>query len=442
MAKEDERFWVQQEADAKKLLDKMDEHLTDAKESYKKARDLMLMGMDLVGGAILMGLAEATGTALNKFAGSMNPVGSVGEASKGLSSLAKDLKAETKSTPTTTATLTTDTSGNSSTTAVATTNLGGEANETSQKQKAESKKKLLTSKLAATFIREAKSKTDEATKSNIKPEPTKQATETTSRSSSGYGEYDLSVEVIKIIFGLPKGINWDLVTSSDTNKASELVTASHALSRILKSFKPRKGGLASQLLIVTVAETIGVAEELEAEGAKSTQLSKWEKPTRQSAVYKDWDNCITRCSTNAIALDAALQAVPGGVGTHGVSLTTPQQTPEEKIANMNCKQSIAEQNVKSATQKLTSTQETYKATLDTYRKTADNLKDVKETLQAACAEIAALDAKKLDRIRKLVVFFGNLTAMIDMSNDAFFNQQRQILSEYNTNAEEMVHKIV
>jgi hypothetical protein len=121
----------------------------------------------------------------------------------------------------------------------------------------------------------------------------------------------------------------------------------------------------------------------------------WTKPDQKSDLYKDWDTRITRCQQNAAALDSASQTIPGGVGTRGVSLIIPQQTPEEKIANSNYKQSIAEQTVKSATTKLNSTQQVYTATLDTYRKTSESLKSVSEDLQKAREEIAKLEAGKM-----------------------------------------------
>jgi hypothetical protein len=79
-------------------------------------------------------------------------------------------------------------------------------------------------------------------------------------------------------------------------------------------------------------------------------------------------------------------------------LSVPQQTPEEKIANSNYKQSIAEQTVRSATTKLNSTQQTYVATLETYCRTAEGLATVSENLEKARQEIKSLDASKLSLV--------------------------------------------
>jgi hypothetical protein len=181
-------------------------------------------------------------------------------------------------------------------------------------------------------------------------------------------------------------------------KPSEITTLSFALGRILKDFRPKKNALTSQLLIATVTEAIGVADELEAEAAKANGLAVWTKPDRKSDASKDWDARIFRYHQNALALDSASQANPGGVGTRGKSLSVPPQTPEEKIANSNYKQSIAEQTVRSATTKLNSTQQTYVATLETYRKTAEGLATVSENLEKARQEIKSLDASKLSLV--------------------------------------------
>ena len=375
-----------------------------------------------------MAVAESAGTAVNTYVAASNPIGAVGDASKGLLSLVKELKDDKAANDKSKDKDSEAQKGNGTKIDGKTDEPAGAAvTETAQKEAAEKKKQILTTTLARRFTRRARPKTTEGVlDNNEKPktagEKAKETEETTKAAEenpkNGYGEYDLSgkfmaddpalavaptvsasIELLKnIVVGLPTGINWDSVIPKDPNSASELATINYTLGRTLRDFKPRKDALASQLLVATVTEAIGIADELEAEGAKSTELRKSERPTRQSTIYKEWDESITRCYQNAVALDAASQAVPGGVGTRGVSLSLSQQTPEERIANTNYKQSIADQTVKSATNKLNSTRETYVATLGTYRETANNLQQVKETLQLARAEVARLDAKKLNLV--------------------------------------------
>ena len=457
LTEDDEKFRVKQETTAKAELDKMDKALTDAKDNYKKALDGMPTGMELVGGAILMGLADSAGTALNTYAAAANPIGSVGTASKGLSALVKELKddgntkagkAANGTNGTTNGTTTNGTNGTTNGTAAADGTLAGDQT-TKPQEEAQKKTTMLSAKLASVFVRRAKPKATDASdaqkpageskaeetskpKTEEKPAEKPATADTAPAKAATYGEYDLSgrfmtddpafaiasaanaaIESVKnIIVGLPTGINWDAVISKDTNAPSELRTATYTLERTLKDFKAKKGALASQLLIATLTEAIGVAEELEEEAAKGSKLGSWEKPTRKSPQVKDWDERISRCHLNSTALDGAAASMPGGVGTRGASLfSPPQQTPEEKIANSNYKQSVAEQTVKSATTKLHSTQATYTATLDSYQRSTDVLRDVQGALQTTRNEIAGLKASKLSLVRIFSPFSSSMLTL-------------------------------
>jgi hypothetical protein len=429
-----------------------------------------------------MSLTEAAGTALNTFAASSNPVGSVGTASQGLTGLLKEIKDEGKNVASKDNKGTETKPSTGSTTKPATL----DDKQSPAAVEAEKNKSEVVGKLTGTYVRRAKPKSatrsasadrsssaaaqkapaagtggketavEPATNGKASvPAPPQEAPEA-KPDTKGYGTYDLSgkfmkddpalsiapavataVEQLKnIIVGAPEGIDWDAVVpkqGKDGPSATVLETASFTLTRLLRDFRPRAGGLASQLTVAALTEAIGIADEVEAEGAKAAELTTWVRPSRKSELYKDWDARISRCSHIAIALDSASQNLPGGVGTRGVSLA-PQPTAEEKVANANYKQSVIEQTVKSATSKLQSTQTTYLGTLETYQKMSEMVKETSDSLATARREIAELTANNLnleaikkvlvrcigylielkDRIRSLVVFFGTLASMIDI----------------------------
>ncbi|KAJ4315052.1 hypothetical protein N0V84_008564 [Fusarium piperis] len=441
LAADEEKFRLKQEEDVKKELNKIGTHLDDAKKNYQKALDDMPAGMDLVGQQILMGLGEAVSSAITIGAAAgaayINPVAGVGTSVK---TLAEEFRKADQA------------PGGGKPNSTSTTTKDGKA-KVPDADTANERKSQTLSKLTTEFIRRAKPKDGEAETASMEAPPASKDGST----PASYGAYDLSGkfypddaalgivpgikasidELKNIIVGAPDGINWAAVIAPEDpakGTVSECRRISHALHRLVQDMRPRKGGLASQLTTAIVTEAIGVADELEAEAENSKDLKTWRKPDVNSAFYKDLEMRISRCASTALALDTVSKSTPGGVGAAGASLSVSQQTPEEKIASMNHKASIAEQTIKSATVKLESSQQMYAATLETYQKQTERVLLVQDNLMRARQQVTSLTNEKLtlvvvkkvlvecisylsdlkDRIGKLVIFFSGLTNMIDV----------------------------
>ncbi|KAF2010100.1 hypothetical protein BU24DRAFT_428135 [Aaosphaeria arxii CBS 175.79] len=435
LAQDESDFRKEQETAVKTELDKMNTHLNDAKTNYQKAIDAMPTGMDLVGQQVLMSLGEAASGAITIGATAaatyVNPVGGVTSGVKTLTDEVRKFNHESSGPkPPPSDPKSTDKSTDSS-------------EKGPDPEKASAKKSAILAKLTTTFIRRAKPKGEKT------EEPAKDAEKETYYDLSGKFYADDSALIIApavktatdelkaIIVGSPEGIRWDSVLppkDETQGKISEVARLSHTLDRLLKDMKPKKGGLASQLMNAIVTEAIGVADELEKEAENAKDLSGWVKPDRKSQFFTDLDTRITRCASTALALDTVTKSTPGGVGAGNASLMAPSQTPEEKIASMNSKAAVAEQAVKSATTKLLSTQQTYAATLETYQKQTEQVLLVQDNLLRARQQVTALTSDKLtletvrkvliecisyltdlkDRIGKLVIFFSGLTNLIDV----------------------------
>jgi len=361
--------------------------------------------MDLVGQQILMGLGEAVSSAITIGAAAgaayINPVAGVGTSVKTVADEFRKATANDQA------------SGGVKPSTTRTTTKDGKAKLPDAEASNEKKSQTL-SKLTTEFIRRVKPRDSEADTASKDATPASKDSST----PASYGTYDLSGkfypddaalaivpgikasidELKNIIVGAPDGIKWDAVIApTDPAKGivSECRRLSHTLNRLVKDMRPRKEGLASQLMTAIVTEVVGVADELEAEAENSKDLNAWKKPDVNSAFYKDLDMRISRCASIALALDTVSKTTPGGVGAGGAALNVSQQTPEEKIASMNHKASIAEQTIKSATVKLESSQQMYAATLETYQKQTEQVLLVQDNLMRARQQVTSLANEKL-----------------------------------------------
>ncbi|KAI1810151.1 hypothetical protein GGS20DRAFT_595000 [Poronia punctata] len=437
---------TKQETEAKTALTKMDKEIVEAKETYKKALDAMPTGMDLVGQQVLLGLGESVGACLQigatAAAGAINPIGGVaaganalrGEVDRYSQSSKQQEGGTTQPKPT------------------------GKSNGTSPKDTKSPRRptRLLPRRSDQPYWQSLPQPFEEEQPARATPKVNGESKSDAKPKDKDYGTYDLSgqyvaddkalsiapaiktviEEIKKIAVGSPEGIKWESVlkpTDPAKGSVSDLAQVNYTLDRLLKDFRPTKGGLASQLAVAIMTEAIGVADDLETEAAKGASLGTWTKPDRKSDFFKDLDARITRCASTALALDSASKSTPGGVGGGSASLHPPKPTTEEKIANMNYKASVAEQAVKSATTKMLATQETYKATLDTYMKQSEQLLQVQDNLLKARQEVESLTAEKMtlesvkktlvqcigylaelkSRISNLVIFFSSLKNLID-----------------------------
>lgn len=204
-----------------------------------------------------------------------------------------------------------------------------------------------------------------------------------------------SVGLIKtFVVALPTGPNWDSAIRKDPSSPSELEAVSGFLGRLLRDFVPRKDGVASQLLVATIKEAIGVTNEIWEHSKKS------DKPTRESTTFKSWEERISRCYLSVVALDAASQSIPGNLGTQGVSLDSQKESPETRIQDAGNKQVAAEQIIRCNTTSLSNSRQAYVATLEAYHNSSANLQRIQNTLAEARAEFKSLEASKLSLVSK------------------------------------------
>ena len=194
-------------------------------------------------------------------------------------------------------------------------------------------------------------------------------------------------------------VQWDRVVAKpgDAAAPSSATAIKAQLDRKKAAFKADKKGLASQLMVRILDESIAIVSELLEEAKKSNQVQEWIKPDSNSAVVTNWDKRVTTCSDAATSLrqqgNATPGAIPGGVG----SLFAPKSDAVVQ-AETNERSNLLSETVKSATTKLTSAQEVYKATLSTYKEMKDKSIQLHQDLIAAQATIKQLELDKINQV--------------------------------------------
>ncbi|KAI0388802.1 hypothetical protein F5Y17DRAFT_179388 [Xylariaceae sp. FL0594] len=442
---------VEQETKAKDRLTEMDKQVAEARDLYKNALNAMPGGIGLVGQRVLRGLGESVSSCLQigtaAAAASVSPVeGAIAgtcalkaEVDRYAPALNRDSGAGAKvkqpadkSTPP----KETDT-------------------KTASRAAASARRSALLSKLTTAF-----------------------ACHPTADASKNYGTYDLNgrymaddralsitpairaliEETKQIVVGYAEGINWDAVlkpTGPARGTISELAQVSYTLNRLLEDFRPAEGGLVSQLAVAIMTEAIAVAGDLEAEAVKGAGLSNWAEPDRTSDFFMDLESRIARCSSAALALDAASKATPGGLRLGSTSLHSPKPILEGEIAGTKYKATAVEYTVKSANTKMLMTHEARKATLVALLKQREQLLQVLNNLRKARQEVESITIEKmtLDMIRKtllqcircavefknrvsgMVVFFSSLKTLVDMcikSHLLPFHKELEIYARQNS----------
>ncbi|RAL01388.1 uncharacterized protein BO80DRAFT_434625 [Aspergillus ibericus CBS 121593] len=417
----------------------MKTQLDDAKEDYKRALNDMPKGIDMVGQQILLGLGQAANSAITigatAAAAYVSPMSGFSNGAKTLSAEVEKWAPEIKKVAAAT--------GGATTTPSSEPAAGEAASATGDKptRMAIVKKASLFAKLKAPFVRKAKPEGDAAA------DP---AASTTYDLSGSFSRKDPALSIIasvkvnidavkEILVGSPEGIRWEATQPpKDPAKgtATELERLHFNLTRILKSFTPMKGGLASQLTMAVLQEAIAVAKELQAEAAKSSTMGAGARVDRNSPTYEDWDDRISRCASAALKVNELAKSTAGGI-VNGQSITAAPPSGNSKIAAINeqtsaNQASIAEAALKSATASMKSTQEMYQVRMDYYRDAQDKVMEVKKQLQEARNEVKKYHADHVnleqvmkilvttigylvelkDRITRLVTFFSGLAVMV------------------------------
>ncbi|PYI11396.1 hypothetical protein BO78DRAFT_413862 [Aspergillus sclerotiicarbonarius CBS 121057] len=441
LAKEALEFQKQRETAIEAQCEEMKTQLNDAKEEYKQALRDMPKGIDMVGQQILLGLGQAANSAITigatAAAAYVSPMSGFSNGAKALSAEVEKWAPEIKKVAAAT--------GGSTTTSSSEPAAGEAAPATGDKQPTRMaivKKASLFAKLKAPFARKAKPEGDAAA------DPA--AGSTTYDLSGSFSRKDPALGIIssvkanvdavkEILVGSPEGIRWEATQPpKDPAKgtATELDRLHFNLTRILKSFTPMKGGLASQLTMAVLQEAIAVAKELQAEAAKSSTMGAAARVDRNSTTYEDWDDRISRCASAALKVNELAKTTAGGIA-NGQSITAAPPSGDSKVAAINeqtsaNQASIAEAALKSATASMKSTQEIYQARMEYYKDAQDKVMEVKRQLQEARAEVNKYHADQAnleqvmkilvttigylielkDRITRLVTFFSGLAVMV------------------------------
>ncbi|KAE8147060.1 hypothetical protein BDV25DRAFT_143115 [Aspergillus avenaceus] len=420
LAEKEKEYLAKREEDTKAEMEEMKTRLENAHDMYKDALDKMPTGMDLVGQQVLLGLADTAGKCLEIYVASKNPAGAGTGLLKEFTEIKKDNNTQAKAIKKT---------------------ASPAAGEPKQQETPETS---ILSKLTAQFprrARQSKESQGEAPKAD-----TSNNSSTGKLAKTSFGNWDLSgtfdatdpalkvasgvktaIESIKsVIVGSPGGVTWEAVKPPKESKdgtVSSIILYSHTLTRLAKDFRPKKGGLASQLVEAVVKEGEQLCTELDEELKKTKTLGTSELPDKTSEVYKDWDARISRLALIATTLDQAAKSQPGSVPSAGTSLFT---SPGDSAASIEQKANIAEQTVRLATAKLSSTQAVYQTTLKTYTDATKETARVQERLSVSIRQLESLHAKELslDNIKKVLIrciaFLEELKAQIDKLVQFFY----------------------
>ncbi|KAE8341867.1 hypothetical protein BDV24DRAFT_163091 [Aspergillus arachidicola] len=417
LAEQEKTYWEKREEETKAQMEEMKTRLDNAHDMYKEALTKMPTGMDLVGQQVLLGLADTAGRCLEIYvAGKTNPVG----ASAGLlNEIKKDNNAQAKAIKKT------------------------ESSAAGKPKQQETPEASILSKLKAQFPRRAspnKESQGEVPKADTSNNSTGKSVKTSFGNWDLSGKFDATdpalqvvsgvktaIESIKsVIVGSPNGVNWEAVKPPKETKdgtVSSIILYSHSLTRLAKDFRPKKDGLASQLVEAVIKEGEQLCTELDEELKKTKTMGADELPDKTSEAYKDWDARISRLALIATTLDQAAKSQPGSVPSVGTSLFT---SPGDSAASIEQKANIAEQTVRLATAKLSSTQAVYQTTLKTYTDATKETARVQEQLSVSIRQLESLHAKELtlDNIKKVLIrciaFLEELKTQIDKLVQFFY----------------------
>ena len=184
------------------------------------------------------------------------------------------------------------------------------------------------------------------------------------------------------------------VNEGQPNQLSDASTCKFNLEKKQRDFQPDLKGLASQLTVRILKDSIAVATELLTEAKKSSNINEWVKPEGDSDQVQSWVDRIERCSNTCLNIKQSADSTPG-LSLSGAASLFPKKSEAELTAATSQRSNLMEQTIRSHTLKLTSTQEVYKSATDTYKAVIQESAKMKQELDKVKAEIVQL---KLDQI--------------------------------------------